>query len=116
MRKAVDLAVSRGCSIIFTLHDALYLEGKCGREHLIRVLRDCMKEAFQFYFKDTKYFETAGKIKLDPYAWSPEYDEDDELNLSGFKVPCSNMYVDERAADEFERFKKYFEPLDADLL
>jgi hypothetical protein len=121
MRKAVDLAVGRGCSVIFTLHDALYIEGTVGCETDIAILYDSMVEAFQFYYKYTKKYEIAGKIKLDPYAWSPSYEKDSQFEV-GTKlvrrliVPCSNKYIDERALDEYNRFSKYFKASDADLL
>ena len=117
MRKAVDLAVSRGCKVLFTLHDAIYIEGKVGREKDIKILSDSMLEAFQFYYTGTKYFETAGKIKLDPFAWSSCYPANGELEVElKYRVPCSNLYIDERATSEYNRFSKYFVGNDADLL
>ncbi len=119
MRKAVDLAVSRGCSVIFTLHDAIYIEGDVGDEKKIHSLKLAMREAFQFYYKGTKHYATAGSIKLDPFAWSPSYEKDSNLILTAFndwEVPCSNLYVDERATSEYERFSKYFSGSDGDLL
>jgi len=120
MRKSVDLAVRRGCSVIFTLHDAIYIEGKVGEEYKIRFLRDSMREGFQHYYRGTKYFKTAGAIKLDPFAWSPDYKKDSELKLADmgktFIVPVSNKYIDERAVNEYERFSKYFSAPDTDLL
>lgn len=120
MRKAVDLAVTRGCRVIFTLHDAIYIEGKVGREVDIAILNDSMREAFQFYFRGTDLYEKAGNIKLDPFAWSPDYEKDSEIEIGGkygrIKVPTSNLYVDERAINEYERFKKYFNRPDTDLL
>lgn len=121
MRKAVDLAVSRGCKVLFTLHDAIYIEGKVGREVDIAILHDAMKEAFQFYFKGTEHFKTAGKIKLDPFAWSPSYDKDSEFEIgmkdgSRLNVPISNLYIDDRSLNEFDIFKKYFSSPDTDLI
>lgn len=122
MRKAVDLSVGRGCSVIFTLHDAIYIEGKVGDEWRIPVLRHSMKEAFQHYYKGTKFHKIAANIKLDPFAWSPNFKKDSTLFIPDaaaegpMEVPCSNLYVDERAADEYERFSKYFEELEIDLL
>lgn len=120
MRKSVDLAVARKCSVLFTLHDANYIEGKIGEEWKIAALYKSMREGFQFYYKGTKQFETAGKIKLDPFAWSPDYDKDSSLMLKfediKIEVPCSNLYIDERAKDEYERFSKYFSGSDGDLL
>lgn len=116
MRKAVDLSVRRGTSIIFTLHDANYMQGKVGEEKKILTLRDSMREAFQFYYKDTKFYEIAANIKLDPFAWSPNYKKDSEMTVGGWKIPVSNLYVDERATDEYDKFSKYFSGSDIDLL
>lgn len=116
MRKAVDLAVERGCKIIFTLHDALYIEEKVGEEHKIGILMDSMRDAFQFYYKDTEFFETAGQIKMDPYAWSPSFKRDSEIKVGKYTIPVSDKYVDERATSELERFSKYFEAPETDLL
>ena len=120
MRKAVDLAVSRGCKVVFTLHDAIYIEGDVGKEVDIAILYDAMLEAFQFYYTGSKYYEIAGKIKLDPFAWSPNYKKDSESEVQGkycrIKYPCSNLYLDERALSEYERFSKYFSNPDAELL
>jgi DNA polymerase-1 len=108
MRKAVDLAFSRGLYVPFTLHDALYIEYKVGDEYKIEILRDCMKEAFQFYFPEEDK-ELAGKIVLDPFAWSRDYAEDGELVFeSGWKVPCSNLYVDDRSRSDYDKFSRYF--------
>ena len=116
LRKAVDLAVARGLYVCFTLHDALYIEFKKGEEYKMEILRDCMREAFQFYFpKEDK--ELAGKIKLDPFIWGPDYKPDSEIKLkSGYVVPCSNLYIDSRSQVDYDAFSKYFKPTKASLL
>lgn len=116
MRMAVNLAVARGCRVIFTLHDALYIEDSVKNLNKIGVLIECMREAFQFYFKNTKFYETSGNIKLDPFAWSPEFEKDSEIQSGKFKIPVSNKYIDDRALVEYERFSKYFSAPDTDLL
>lgn len=117
MRKAVDLAESRGVKILFTLHDALYMEDKIGQEHKIKILADCMREAFIFY-ADKKYKKVAGEIKLDPFAWSPNYKKDSEIYLGKEKweVPISNLYIDSRSESEYNKFSKYFIGTDFDNL
>lgn len=120
MRKAVDIAHSRGVSTIFTLHDAIYIEGKVGNERDIGALHDAMREAFVYYFEPhLKKF--AEQIKLDPYAWSPAYKKDSEKQVrlsSGemITVPVSNLYIDARAEDDFNRFSNYFNDPETDLL
>lgn len=123
MRKAVELAEERGCKNIFTLHDALYIEGTVGNEEDIVVLMDCMTEAFQWYFKGTEYYEVARSIKLDPSAWSPDYAdiEPDEkgrrfIEVGGKTIPVSELYLDKRAKKEYETFSKYFSKPDSDYL
>lgn len=110
MRKAVDLARARGVTVIFTLHDALYIEDEIGKEWKIAVLRDCMREAFAFYFPKNMQ-DMARKIRLDPFAWSPNYKPDSVMHVgkSKMEVPCSNIYIDERAGSEYEKFSRYFE-------
>ncbi len=122
MRKAVDLAESRGSKIVFTLHDALYIEGKTKNfEKDLANLYISMKEAFRFYFKDTEYYEVSGNIKLDPFGWSRDFKPDSEKTfmydgMKEMKCLVSNMYLDERAGDEHEKFKKYFRVPDVDLV
>ncbi len=110
MRKAVDLAVARGCRILFTLHDAIYLEDKVGNEKIILELKQAMIDAFQYYFKhDKEKFDLAGNIKLDPFAWSPSYKKDSEIKLKDWKVYSSNLYIDDRSIKEYKSFSIYFE-------
>lgn len=121
MRKSVDLAVSRGCSVIFTLHDAIYIEGDVGDEKKIFELYRSMRQGFSHYYRGTKYYKTASAIKLDPFAWSPEYEKDSSLTigyegLKPIECPVSNKYIDERAISEYERFSKYFNAPETDLL
>jgi hypothetical protein len=108
LRKAVDLAYDKGLNISFTLHDAITIEGNIGEEYKIIELRECMREAFTYYFEDDLK-ETAAKIKMDAYAWSPDYPEEGELEFEdGYKVPCSNIYLDDRAKRDLDTFGKYF--------
>lgn len=116
MRKAVDIAVSRGCKVVFTLHDALYIEGDVDNEEQIVTLMESMRDAFVFYYKGTSYEEVAGKIKMDPFAWSSSYRRDSEMEIGSEVIPVSDMYRDERSLNELERFSKYFEEPDTELL
>jgi len=115
LRKAVDLAVARGLYVAFTLHDALYIEYPLGEEHQMGILRDCMREAFMFYFENDKQ-EIAAKIKLDPFAWSPEYPKDGILISGDMEIPCSDVYLDERSERDYNHFSKYFESPVTDLI
>ena len=104
MRKAVDLAVEKGLYIPFTLHDALYCEYNIGdEEKTFSALSDSMREAFAFYFQDKR--DLALQIRLDPFAWSPDYVNVDEI----CGVPVGSLYLDKRGQREYEEFKIYFE-------
>lgn len=121
MRNAVYRCDQNDVAVNWTLHDALYGEANRLELEKIGVMHDCMKAAFKHYFKGTPNYERAGAIKLDPFAWSPNFKKDSEFTvetvLSGkVVIPCSNMYIDERAGDEYERFKKYFSAPEFDLL
>lgn len=109
MRKAVDLAVGRGLYVCKTLHDALYIEYPVGQEKQILTLRDSMKEAFVHYFEDEETKKLAENIRLDPFAWSPNYENDGEIVVGDMKVPTSKLYVDERSIADYNNFSKYFE-------
>lgn len=110
MRRAVDLNHSMGGSpVAFTLHDALYIEEDVGKEKNILILRDAMREAFVEHFPGKEQY--AEKIKLDPFAWSPDYEPDSTLVLGKekWKVPSSNLYIDDRSHDEWKMFSQYFD-------
>lgn len=115
MRKAVEMAFSKGLYVCFTLHDALYIEYNVGEEHKILTLMDCMREATAFYYKG-ELKEIARKVKLDPFAWSRDYPENSKLQVNGSQIPCSNIYLDKRAKNEYALFKKYFEAIEEDEL
>lgn len=106
LRKAVEFCDSAGLKPIITLHDALYIEYDSGDFEALDKFRDCMFRAFIFYFKDPD----ASLIKMDPFAWSPDYEKDSEIiTPKGMKVPVSNIYIDERAENEYKQFSKYFD-------
>lgn len=115
MRRAVDLNYERGgAPIAFTLHDALYIEGDVGDEGKIAILRDAMRDAFAEYFPGHR--KDALKIKLDPFAWSPDYETDSEIDIDGWTIPVSDLYVDERSKTDYDKFSIYFEDPIEDLI
>lgn len=131
MRKAVDGAVARGVKIIFTLHDAIYIEGKVGQEHHIAILMDEMRKAFAYYFEGTKYGHLASKIKMDPKAWGPHWPHPKVVDVKGkkkeiyheievgkakIKVPVSKLHIDPRAKADYEKFSVYFDKPDSAYL
>jgi len=110
MRRSDVLAYKAGLKVPYTLHDALYIQGKHG-EHFtdLRTLGVCMVQGFVEQFTDPEDRILASKIMLDGDLWGPEFPAKtsytDEL---GFPTKIQNIYVDERAADEYEKFNKYF--------
>lgn len=114
MRRAVRNAYEKGLKVIFTLHDALYIEYDENDFSAIDKLREAMFDAFIYYFEDK---EAASAIRMDADAWSDSYATDSEtITPNGMKVATSDKYVDERAGKEYQRFKKYFTPDEDDLL
>lgn len=109
MRRAALMARERGVHIVFTLHDALYMKDKIGNEHKILILRDCMRKAFMSVFPPERQ-EQAKMIRLDPKAWSPDYEEKGvmEVGKSKWKVPFSRIHIDERALSDYNKFSVYF--------
>ena len=112
MRRAVDYAVEQGLEVIFTLHDALYIQYKVGEEYKMKILADCMRRAFIDVLapEGSEYNTEAKQIRMDPFAWSPDYEKDSEIVVdSEFKMDVSNIYIDQRAGREYEKFSQYFE-------
>lgn len=128
MRKAVEFCYEEGLNVILTLHDALYIEYDSGDYAAIDKLHDCMKRAFVFYFENKK---NASSIRLDGFTWSPdypapkilindkgkEYEEYDCITTpKGLEIERSNIYIDERAGEEYKQFSRYFEADGSDFL
>jgi hypothetical protein len=111
MRKAVEIAVEEyGLEVIFTLHDAIYIEFDHGDWSAMDKLADAMKRAFVFYF-DEDMKEDAEIIQLDGKVWGPDFPEEDgELTTpEGLVIDHSRVFVDERAVSEYEKFHRYFD-------
>lgn len=131
MRKAVELAQDAGLTVIFTLHDAIYIEYDSGDYAALDTLKQCMEEAFIFYF-DGEMKEAAKMIRVDGNTWGDEFpegkltqDENGKWKLetstittpAGMKTTCSKIFIDERAPREFALFNRYMkEGLGEELL
>ena len=108
MRKAVEFADEMGLKVILTLHDALYIEFDSNDTTALATLKVAMRKAFEFYFEG-EMREAASKIKMDVFAWSPDYRKDTTMLLSdGEEIDTTDIYRDERALKEYEQFSKYF--------
>lgn len=117
MRRAVDMAVEKGCKVAFTLHDAIYIEDDMDSLKSIVLLRDAMRDAFSYHFEGTAVYSKSKHIKLDPKAWGPSFPDKGEIEIvKGFTVPVSRLYIDNRSLADYERFSNYFGGSDSDLL
>lgn len=108
MRKAVELAQDAGLQVIFTLHDAIYIEYDSWDFAALDTLKKCMDEAFLFYF-DGEMREHAKSIRVDGNTWSLDYEDGEIVTPAGDKVTCSKIFVDPRATKEYELYKQYME-------
>lgn len=106
LRKAVAFAQDSGLSVIYTLHDALYIEYASGDYAAIDTLAKAMDRAFRYYIPDK--LKSRATCKLDSDTWSPDYEIADIVTPGGMKVSQSKIYIDERAVFEYNFFKKYF--------
>lgn len=126
MRRAVSLAQDSGLNVIFTLHDAIYIEYDFGNLEAIDTLKHCMEQAFIEQF-DGEIKEFAKLIRVDPQTWGIGYKDpeivDGNINYEivttpkGLKVPASSYFYDPRAVKDFDMIKKYmFESSGQELL
>lgn len=116
MRKAVQLCQDAGLDVIFTLHDAIYIEYDSFDYGALDILKRCMDEAFCFYYSG-EMKEYAKMIRVDGNTWGPDYEDGVVTTPGGDKVTCSKIFVDPRAAKEFNLFNKYMtESLGEELL
>ena len=107
MREAVRMAQDQGLQVIFTLHDALYIEHGSNDYMAPKKLSECMQKAFQLCMN------TDRKIGLDIDCWSSDYERKFEEIKETYKshgVDCAvkGKYIDPRGKKEYESFKQYF--------
>ena len=116
MRKAVQLAQDAGLDVIMTLHDALYIMFDSNDLTAMDTLRDCMLEAFYFYFTG-KAKEESKLIRVDGKVWSQDYEDGEIITKENFKLEVQKYFVDGRAKAQYSSFSRYFKnKLDLDLL
>lgn len=115
MRKAVAIAQDRGLNVIFTLHDAIYIEYDDGHDDCVAQLANSMQEAFDYYCGKLSPNETP--IGLDANIWSQAIRHEEDREIANFKdkVKSQPIYVDERGINEYEQFKKYFVAKEIDI-
>jgi hypothetical protein len=108
MRKAVALAQDRGLSVIQSLHDALYIMSPMEKiKEDMDTLRECMHEAFCFYFEGEAK-EDAAMIRLDGKVWGPDLGEGQVVTDKGFKLESSKLHIDSRSKAEYAQFHRFF--------
>ena len=116
MRKAVQLAQDAGLQVIFTLHDQLFIMFKSEDIHSMDILKECMYEAFIFYFEG-KAKEAASLIRLDGKVWGNEINDGEIITDKGFKIEAQKHFVDKRSKKQYNQFSKFFKlNLSLDLL
>jgi hypothetical protein len=118
MRKAVQLAQDAGLTVIKTLHDALYIMFKSDDMDSMRVLKNCMHEAFVFYFPE-RLKQAAALIRMEGKVWSPDFKlEQGKIDIClDFTVDTQKYFVDSRAKKQYNQFSSFFKnKLDLDLL
>jgi DNA polymerase-1 len=116
LRRAVSLCQDRGLDVIFTLHDAIYIEYDSHNLGAIDTLKECMDEAFVYYFEG-EMKEKARMIRCETETWSPDYLPARARTPKGFEVAMENLHLDERATKEWELYKHYMmESLGQELL
>lgn len=109
MRKAVALAQDNGLRIILTLHDAIYIEYASDSDDSIRILAECMDEAFRFYFPE--HIQSIASVGLDGALWSQDFPEEEEtIEVGKAILKRQHVYIDGRSKKEYEQFKRYFVP------
>lgn len=105
MRRAVTLAQDAGLDVIFTLHDALYIEFDSTRPvAAIGALMATMQQAF---YEVMERYGRVTKIRLEGEAWSPDY-----VNVVSPlpDVEFLSEYVDKKGKADLERYRKYLIP------
>ena len=107
LRKWIQLAQDAGLKVIFPNHDACYIEFPTDRLDLVDTFAACAREAFGFYFEDPKL--ASSLIRLDCNIWGPDLENKTYTTPGGIEAKGQTIYVDERAVEEYERFKKYWE-------
>jgi len=109
LRSAIRKCIDAGLKVIIPLHDALYVEYACWDTHVPDDVIHLMREAFIECFEGRGQ-QMARAIRLDAFVWGegiPEGLEEFQSNRN-HPIACQKLYIDDRAINDYERFKKYF--------
>jgi len=104
MRKAVSLAQDKGLDVIYTLHDAVYIEYDEGKFSDIKLLHDCMDEAFGFYFPD--HVKKYSHCRIDSFTWSPRYTKG-SIEYEGISIDKNSIYLDSKGERDYFKYQEY---------
>lgn len=105
MRMAVKNAHDRGLDVIFTLHDALYIEFDAGQMNPVHMLCEAMKDAFKHYLG------AHAKIRVDSFVWGEGATKFFQPHKD---IDADELYIDGRARKDYEFFRPHLE--DTNLL
>lgn len=105
MREAVRLSQSKGLDIIYTLHDALYIQYKSFHTSAIATLMMCMAVAFETVMG--KYGKTI-PIRLEGESWSVDYKEKVPAPIQN--IVYMSEYSDTKGEADLKRYRKFFTP------
>jgi hypothetical protein len=113
LRSAIRKCIDAGLKVIIPLHDALYVEYESCDTHVPDDVIHLMREAFIECFEGRAQ-QMARKIRIDAAIWGegiPEGLDEFETPRGKQMVACQKIYIDDRAINDYERFKKYFHPI-----
>jgi hypothetical protein len=106
LRRAVALAQDAGLDVIYTLHDAIYIEYKSNDPLPPRMLANAMSQAFVESFPQAR--SEASAIRLDGHAWSYDYKTKPDWKYP-FPITFSERYIDERGKKDLEHYKQFLQ-------
>lgn len=103
MREAVRRAQDRGLAVVFTLHDAIYIEHDAEDAGAIRLLMASMQDAYAHVMSA---YGDCPPIRLEGEAWSVDYADRTPEPVDGVKYLPE--YVDAKGKADLERYSKFF--------
>jgi DNA polymerase-1 len=103
LRRAVALAQDFGLDVVFTLHDAVYMELPSKDVGHIEALRDAMLEAF---FDVLSPYGRCPRIRIEGEAWSTDYRDWQPPAIKD--VVYLPFYVDAKGKADLERYRQFF--------
>lgn len=118
MRKAVAYAQISQLDVIYTLHDAIYIEYDFEDYRDVIMLYRAMRQAFVDSFTGEQK-GWARAIRQDVETWSSNYDLEERETVTipcdvysrfgGFTINAQKLYIDKRSKSDYVRFKKFLE-------